>query len=140
MRNDYILKTYSELIQLSTFEERFNYLQIGGRIGLETFGFDRYLNQLLYKSPDWKRVRNEVLIRDDSCDLGLNFLPLNKCMIHHMNPITKEQVINRDPIIFNPEYLITVSLKTHNAIHYGEKDYSPYNLVTRKPNDTIPWR
>lgn len=135
------MKSYSELIKLQSFEERFKYLKIGGSVGIETFGFDRYLNQALYNSSEWRRVRDIVIIRDESCDLGVNgFFIDSRPIIHHMNPITMQQILNRDPVIFNPEYLITTTHKTHNAIHYGDetvlKNYVP---VERKPGDTRLW-
>lgn len=135
------MRTYSELSKLKTFEERFKYLMIGGAVGSETFGFDRYLNQALYNSPEWKKVRNEVIIRDNGCDLGIEGYEINKrALIHHMNPITMKQVIDRDPDIFNPEYLITTVHDTHNAIHYGDESIlRNYILVERKPGDTRLW-
>ena len=137
------MKTYSELKKLKTFEERYEYLRIKGSVGIETFGFDRYLNQALYKSPEWKKVRDIVITRDGGCDLGISGRDISKhAIIHHMNPITEKQIEDRDPEIFNPEYLITVTHKTHNAIHYGndrvmkgiDKDKE------RKPGDTCLWR
>lgn len=135
------MRTYSELSKLKTFEERFKYLMIGGAVGSETFGFDRYLNQALYNSPEWKKVRNEVIIRDNGCDLGIEGYEINKrALIHHMNPITMKQVIDRDPDIFNPEYLITTVHDTHNAIHYGDESIlRNYIPVERKPGDTRLW-
>lgn len=135
-------RTYSELIKLHTFDERFNYLMLKGRVGIETFGYDRYLNQALYRSPDWKRVRDQIIIRDNGCDLGLEDYPISgNVLIHHINPITIDDVLNSNSDIFNPEYLICVSHKTHNALHYGYEEYpDSLKLTERKPNDTIPWR
>lgn len=137
------MKRYSDLKDLKTFKERFDYLKLGGQVGIETFGFDRYLNQALYTSPEWKRVRDFVITRDNGCDLGIAGRDINKrAIIHHMNPITESQIIHRDPDIFNPEYLITTTHKTHNAIHYGSEDLLEgiSEFVERKPNDTCPWR
>jgi len=130
-------RTYTELSKLTTFEERFNYLFLKGKVGN-----DRYLNQILYTSPDWKKLRDKIIIRDNGQDLGLDGYPIyGKVIIHHINPITLEDVIDHSPDVFNPEYLICVSHKTHNAIHYGVEDYvRSITLVERKPNDTIPWR
>lgn len=135
------IKTYTELSKLKTFEDRFNYLKIGGQVGEETFGFDRYLNQTLYNSPEWRKVRRDVLIRDEGRDLGIEGEEIAKyALIHHMNPITERQILDRDPEIFNPEYLITVSRKTHNAIHYGDIELLRNEIVERTPNDTCPWK
>lgn len=136
------IKTYSELIKLNTFEERFKYLEIGGQIGIESFGFNRYLNQNFYRSYEWQRLRDRIILRDNGQDLGIDGYPINgKIMIHHINPITIEDVLDRNPDILNPEYLICVSHQTHNAIHYGDDSYANrYSVIERKPNDTIPWR
>lgn len=136
------IKTYSELIKLNTFEERFKYLEIGGQIGIESFGFNRYLNQNFYRSYEWQRLRDRIILRDNGQDLGIDGYPINgKIMIHHINPITIEDVLDRNPDILNPEYLICVSHQTHNAIHYGDDSYTNrYSVIERKPNDTIPWR
>lgn len=136
------MRTYSELIKLSTFEERFNYLKLDGRVGEDTFGFDRYFNQMLYHSPEWKQVRREVIIRDEGCDLGIPGREIfGKILVHHMNPMRLEDIEEHNPDIFDPEFLITVQKQTHDAIHYGDEDLliesSP---VVRKPNDTSPWR
>lgn len=138
---DQVIKSYTELSKLKTFEERFEYLKIGGQVGIETFGFDRYLNQTLYNSPEWRNVRAQVLIRDEGRDLGLDGRDISKyAIIHHMNPITERQILDRDPEIFDPEYLITVSRKTHNAIHYGSIDLLNDQPVERTANDTCPWK
>ena len=135
------LRCYRELRRLKTFEERYEYLRIGGLIGETTFGFERYLNQMLYSSSQWRRVRNQVIIRDNGCDLGLDGYEIGgKIIIHHMNPITTEQIEESASEIFDPEYLICVSDRTHNAIHYGDKDLLPQLPVERYPGDMCPWR
>lgn len=135
------MRTYSELSKLKTFEERFKYLMIGGAVGAETFGFDRYLNQALYSSYEWRKTRDQVILRDLGCDLGVEGYEIqNRILIHHMNPITMEQVINRDKIIFDPEYLISTTHTTHNAIHYGDESVlKRYIPVERTPGDTRLW-
>ena len=136
------MKSYSELKKLKTFEERYEYLKLNGSVGIETFGFDRYLNQALYNSPEWKKARETVLIRDGGCDLGVSGRDISKhAIIHHMNPITEKQIEDRDPEIFNPEYLITVTHKTHNAIHYGDDRVMKGidKNKERKPGDTKLW-
>lgn len=139
MRHD---RTYSELIKFPTFEERYNYLKLFGHIGIETFGYDRYLNQILYTCPEWKKLRDQIILRDNGSDLGLEDYPIyGKVIIHHINPITIDDVLDYSPDVFNPEYLICTSHKTHNAIHYGVDSYSrSFQVVERRPNDTIPWR
>lgn len=135
------IKTYSELILLPTFEERFEYLKLDGFVGQETFGFDRYLNQIFYRSPEWKRLRNEIVIRDNACDLGVEDREIfGRIFIHHMNPITKDDILSRSDILLDPEYLICVSKLTHDAIHYGDKDLLIMDPVVRRPNDTCPWK
>lgn len=133
--------TYQELIKLPTFEERFNYLKLNGRASEVTFGGHRLLNQMLYQSPQWKTARDIVILRDNGCDLGIEDRPIFKyVIIHHINPITIEQVINFDPVIFDPNYLISCSKPTHNALHYGDiSNRPPTNLIERKPNDTRLW-
>ena len=139
--NQMSIKTYSELITLPTFEERFNYLKLGGTVGESTFGFDRYLNQNLYKSQEWKSVRNKVIIRDNGCDLACEGYEIyGKVLIHHINPITVEDIINRNPIIFDLENLITTVHNTHNAIHYGDENLLIKGPIERTKNDTIPWK
>lgn len=135
------MRNYTELSRYLTFEERFNYLRLDGRVGSQTFGFDRYLNQQLYHSAEWRRARDEVIIRDLGCDLGDPNRPIGgQIIIHHMNPITPSQIEHSDPNIFDPEYLITTSLKTHNAIHYGDEGLLSKAPIERRPNDTCPWR
>lgn len=135
------IKTYSELITLPTYEERFNYLKLEGVVGEMTFGFDRYLNQKLYTSQEWKTVRNQVIVRDNGCDLACEGYEIyGKILIHHINPITVEDVINRNPIIFDLENLISTTHNTHNAIHYGDENLLIKGPIERTKNDTIPWR
>lgn len=136
------MRSYSELIKLPTFEERFEYLRLDGEVGKDTFGFDRYINQSFYRCGEWKNVRDQVIIRDQGCDLGIPDRQLfDHIIIHHMNPVTREDLINKRDALMDPEYLICVSNATHNAIHYGdEKQLVPTHLVERRPNDTCPWK
>lgn len=141
--NQTIIRTYSELITLETFEERFLYLKLDGSIGEDTFGFDRYLNQLFYRSPEWKQVRNFVITRDMGCDLAMpdHEIINQQILIHHMNPLTKEDIINKSDYLLNPEYLICTTKKTHNAIHYGdERILDQIVPIVRTKNDQCPWR
>ena len=136
-----IIRTYSDLIQLPTFEERFRYLQLNSSVGKETFGFDRYLNQNFYRSAEWKRIRDKVIIRDNGCDLGIeDRLIYGRVIIHHMNPVTDRDIIDLTSFLLNPEYLICVSHNTHNAIHYGNEDLLMKGPVIRTKNDTCPWK
>ena len=134
-------RTYNELILLQTFEERFDYLRLNGQCSEITFGGHRLLNQMLYRSPQWQEVRRRVIIRDNGCDLGIKDRPINdQILIHHINPITIEQVTNFDPCIFDLNNLISVSKKTHNAIHYGDgTNLAPSTITERKPGDTRLW-
>lgn len=135
------LRTYTELKQLKTFEERYEYLKLDGQVGIDTFGFDRYLNQAFYRSPEWKSVRNKVIVRDNGCDLGIEGREIHtKILVHHMNPITKEDVLNRSDLLLNPEYLITTVKRTHDAIHYGDSETLIKDPIERTANDTCPWR
>lgn len=136
------LRTYSELIKLKTFEERFEYLKLDGTVGEETFGFDRYLNQRLYKSKEWRNIRNYVIARDLGCDLGVQGREISSddILIHHMNPISKSDILNNTELLLNPEYLITTIRNTHNAIHYGSSDMLYKEPIERFANDTCPWR
>lgn len=136
------IRTYSELMQLETFEERYEYLKIGGTIGEDTFGFDRYLNQLFYTSEEWRTLRNQIIIRDNGCDLGVPDREIRgrNIIIHHMNPITKEDILNRSEFLLNPEYLICTTKQTHDAIHYGSSDLLPQGPIERTKNDMCPWR
>lgn len=135
------IKTYSELIALPTFEDRFEYLQLKGIVGQETFGFDRYLNQILYNSKEWKHLRNEIIVRDNGCDLALEGFEIHgRILIHHINPITIDDVIKRREMVFDPENLICVTHNTHNAIHYGDKSLLITGPIKRRANDTCPWK
>lgn len=136
-----MIRTYSELSTLSTFKERYEYLRLGGTVGEDTFGFDRYLNQIFYKSAEWQSVRREVIIRDNGCDLGLEGYEIRgKILIHHMNPICVDDIVKRSDMLLNPEYLITTVLATHNAIHYGDATLLSTLPKERSRNDTCPWR
>lgn len=136
-----MIRTYSELIRLPTFEERFEYLKLNGTVGEDTFGFDRYLNQIFYRSPEWKRVRDEIIIRDNGCDLGIIGHEIyGRILIHHMNPISVEDIKSRTDALFNPEYLISTIHLTHNAIHYGDQELLPKGPIIRFSNDTCPWK
>ena len=136
-----MIRSYSELRKLNTFKERYDYLRLYGRVGKETFGFDRYLNQIIYKLPEWKSVRDKVIVRDCGCDLGMEGYEIGeKILVHHMNPITMDDIINHSQDIFNPEYLICVSHQTHNAIHYGDESQLILDPIERSPNDTCPWK
>lgn len=134
------IRTFSELSRLKTFEERYEYLRLGGEVGIATFGYDRYLNQALYHSDPWKEIRNEIIIRDNGCDLGIEDYNIKtRIYIHHMNPVTPEQIEERDPSILEPEFLICVSHQTHNAIHFGDASLLPQLPIERKPGDTTLW-
>lgn len=136
-----IIKTYSELILLPTFEERFEYLRLGGKVGEATFGFDRYLNQIFYNSDEWRSIRDYVIMRDAACDLGIPGREIySRVLIHHMNPITKEDILRRSRFLLDPEYLITTIKNTHDAIHYGDASILVNAPVERRPNDTCPWK
>ena len=135
------IKTYSELIQLPTFLDRFRYLRIGGAVGRETFGYDRYLNQMLYRTPEWKRFRRDIIVRDNGRDLAhSDYKIVGNILVHHINPITVEDVLNRSYKIFDPENVISTSLNTHNAIHYGDESLLITEPIVRTINDTCPWR
>lgn len=136
-----MIKRYSELILLPTFEERIQYLQLNGTVGNRTFGSYRYINQKLYHSNEWKNFRNRVILRDNGCDLGLpGFDIMDTIIIHHINPISVEDIINRNECIFDLDNVITVSLNTHNAIHYSTYQISVIDFQERKANDTCPWK
>lgn len=135
------IRTYSELILLPTFEERFKYLQLNGRVGDDTFGFDRYINQNFYRSAEWKRIRDLVIMRDNGCDLALEGYEIyGRILIHHMNPITVKDVELSTEYLMNPEYLICVTHNTHNAIHYGNEKLINKGPIIRTKNDTCPWK
>lgn len=134
-------RSYHELRQYETFLDRYHYLKLTGQVGVETFGIDRYLNQVLYRSRKWRRARDEVIIRDNGCDLGMDGYDLyDQIVVHHMNPITLEDIENEEEWIFDPEYLICCSKRTHNAIHYGDESLLPRLPVERRPFDTCPWK
>ena len=150
-----ILRTYTELSKLKTFKERYQYLRLPGQVGVDTFGFDRILNQAFYQSELWKRIRRDVIVRDKACDMGLEgyeicpvdisgrkFVGRRQILVHHMNPITQMDIWKGNVDILDPEFLITVSLTTHNAIHYGTEESLMYvgPLIERRPNDTFEWR
>lgn len=135
------IRTYSELITFPTFEERYKYLRLGGKVGEETFGFDRYLNQVFYSSKEWKQVRDHVIVRDYGCDLGVPDRQIfGRILIHHMNPISAEDILKRSEYLLDPEYLITTVKNTHDAIHYGDDSLLITMPVERSKNDTCPWR
>ena len=136
-----MLKTYTQLIKLKTFESRFNYLMLKGRVGVETFGSDRYLNQMLYQSRRWRSLRDEIIIRDGGCDLGIEDREIfHQIVIHHMNPISAEDIENESDIVFDPKYLICTTPMTHQAIHFGDESLLIRLPEKRRKNDTIPWR
>lgn len=135
------IRTYSELITLPTFEERYQYLRLNGRVGEETFGFDRWVNQKFYKDSAWLEARDYVIIRDNGCDLAIPGREIySRILIHHMNPITKDDILQRSKYLLDPEYLICTIKNTHDAIHYGDENLLVKGPVERKPNDTCPWR
>ena len=135
------IRTYSELSQLATFEERYQYLRLGGRVGKETFGFDRWINQMFYKDPEWLKVRDIVIMRDNGCDLGIEGREIySRIIVHHMNPITKADILDRSKFLLDPEYLICTVKNTHDAIHYGDENLLITLPMERSPNDTCPWR
>lgn len=134
------IKTYSKLMSFSSYEDRLEYLKLNNQVGEDTFGFDRYLNQKLYTSSEWRRIRDSVIIRDQGCDLGCAELPIfDKIIVHHMNPLTPNDLKNKTDLVLNPEYLICVSDITHRSIHYGS-DPIENTLIERTPNDTTPWK
>lgn len=134
-------KTYSELMSLETFEERYRYLRINGEVGAETFGCDRYLNQLFYSSDEWKQFRRNIIIRDMGCDLGIEDRKIGGLIIvHHINPITIDDVLQRRKCLMDPENVICVSFNTHQAIHYGDDSLLIQGPIERKMNDTCPWK
>lgn len=137
-----LIRSYTELSRLKTFEERFNYLQLSGKVGQDTFGFDRIFNQKFYKSREWKRIRDHVIFRDNGCDLGIDGHEIDgqRIIIHHMNPISLEDIEEQSAILLNPEYLITTTHNTHQAIHYGDANLLIRAPIERTKNDTCPWR
>lgn len=136
-----ILRTYSELILLPSLEERFEYLKLNGTVGEELFGYARYLNQVFYHGERWRDAKHEVILRDDGYDLGVpGWKIIGNIYVHHMNPVTLEQLKNDDPCLYDPEYLISCSYKTHQAITWGNRSLLPQGLIIRRPNDTCPWK
>ena len=135
------IRSYSELIHIPTFKERYEYLRLFGKVGKETFGYDRYLNQVLYTSDEWRRFRRDIVIRDNGCDLGCEGYELqSRIIVHHINPITVEDVLNRSYMVFDPDNVISVSHNTHQAIHYGDESLLPLLPVERSRYDTCPWK
>lgn len=137
-----IIRTYSELKELKTFEERFKYLKLGGVVGAETFGFDRYFNQKFYTTTEWKQLRNHIIVRDLGCDLGCEDHEIfgQRIIVHHMNPIDLEDIEKKSDFLLNPEFLITTIHSTHNAIHYGDESLIITAPIERRRNDTCPWK
>lgn len=135
------IKTYSELITLPTFEERLAYLRIGARVGQDTFGYARWINQKFYKSYEYRKLRRDMIIRDNGCDLGIPGMQIQgPVYLHHMNPITVDDIIERTEFAWSPEYLILCSYETHERIHFAKESLLPKGLIERRPNDTCPWR
>lgn len=133
-------RSYSELIQLSSFQDRFEYLSLRGQVGAHTFGPDRYINQQFYTSRQWKQIRHHVIVRDEGCDLGVAGYEIHsRLVIHHMNPMEVDDIVHGDDAILDPEFLITTVHQTHNAIHYGNGTQLPRQLVERRPGDTKLW-
>ena len=136
-----MIRTYSELITFPTFEERYRYLRLEGKVGEDTFGFDRWLNQSFYKDPEWRAIRDKIIIRDNGCDLGIPGREIySRIIVHHMNPITKDDILSRSAFLLNPEYLICTVKSTHDAIHYGDEGLLIKAPIERTKNDTCPWR
>ena len=134
------IRRYSELKRLDTFEDRFKYLVLRGQVGEATFGFDRWINQEFYRSREWHRLRDEVIVRDNGCDLGVPGYEIHdRLLVHHINPMTLEDIEHGDDVILDPQYLITTTHRTHNAIHYGDPRQLPRQLVERRPGDTKLW-
>lgn len=135
------IRTYSELITIPTFRGRYEYLRLKGLVGQETFGYDRYLNQVFYKSREWMDIRDYVIVRDNGCDLGIPGREIReRILIHHMNPITKEDILRRSEFLLDPEYLISTIKLTHDAIHYGDEHLLMNEPIVRTKNDTCPWK
>lgn len=135
------IRTYSELITLPTFIDRYRYLKLGGKVGEDTFGFDRYLNQVFYQSKEWRSIRDYVITRDNGCDLGIPGHEIyGRILIHHMNPITADDILKRSDLLLNPEYLICTIKNTHDAIHYSDESLLITDPIERSKNDTCPWK
>lgn len=137
-----MVRSYSELIRLNTFEERYEYLRLDGEVGVDTFGFDRIFNQRLYRSTEWRQLRDKIIVRDNGCDLGVEGHEIygHRIIIHHINPITLTDIERHSPILFDPENLITTIHSTHNAIHYGDAELLVRDPIVRTKYDTCPWR
>lgn len=136
-----MIRTCTELFSLKTFDERVKYLMLNGKVAESTFGYDRYLNQQFYRSPEWRRIRREIILRDDGCDLGCKDHPIKgHIYVHHLNPITRDDIIQKTPYLLDPEYLITISYNTHQAVTFGTETSLPKPVVERTPNDTCPWK
>lgn len=137
-----MMKSYTELIQFKAFDDRFKYLRLNGHVSDETFGVKRWLNQVFYKTPEWRSFRRQIIIRDNCCDLGIDGRDIyNYALVHHINPITPEDILKRNlDKLLNPENVITTTKRTHDAIHYGDETILALEMADRKPNDTIPWR
>lgn len=136
-----MIRRYSELIRYDTFLDRYHYLNLVGQVGIETFGLDRYLNQTLYRSSRWRRTRNQVILRDNGCDLGMEgFDIFDKIIVHHINPLSVQDIEDDVDEIYDPEFLICCSFDTHNAIHYGDERLLPQLPIERRPGDTCPWK
>ena len=136
-----MIRTYSEFKKLKTFKERYQYLRLRGKVGTSTFGFDRYINQKLYASSRWKDARDTVIVRDNGCDLGCTGMELHdRIIVHHVNPITLEDIENDIDELYDPEYLVCTSHRTHEAIHYSDESLLPREPITRRKNDTTPWK
>lgn len=134
-------RCYSDLIKLDSLKDRYEYCRIGQGVADETFGYERFLNQVFYKSYEWREVKRKVIIRDNGCEFGLKDYPiLGQLIVHHLNPLTVEDITQRTRHLLDPEYLITVSYNTHNAIHYGSADLLPQDYIPRTPNDTCLWK
>lgn len=137
-----MVRTYLELNRLQTLEERYEYLRLDGKVGAETFGAERYLNQIFYTTPEWKKIRRDVIVRDNGCEMGLQGYEIaGRIYVHHIDPITMDDILNRSPKLFDLNNLVCVSFDFHQAIHYGcapRKD--KYEIVERSPNDTCPWK
>lgn len=136
-----MIRTYTELVTLNSFADRYRYLQLFGSVGEETFGFDRFINQNFYKSQEWKSIRDFVIVRDNGCDLGVDGYEIHgNIYIHHMNPIMLKDIIHQSEFLLDPEYLISTTFNTHNAIHYGDENSIVKDPIVRSKNDTCPWR
>lgn len=136
-----MIRTYTEMLRFHTFEDRFHYLKLNGSVGEDTFGYDRYLNQMFYKSTEWRRLRDYVITRDNGCDLAIPDLDiLDRIIVHHLNPLKVEDVIEHTEFLLDPNYLVCVSNETHRAIHYGDERMLFIEPIIRRPNDTSPWR